>query len=166
MNEFAKDVARMLVRELGTLFIEIGMFPDDETLWKTAPGISNSAGNLALHLCGNLNHYIGAVLGYNGYVRDREHEFGARSGSRESLIQNIEETIHVVSTVLVSIPGEVVAATYPEKVAGVSLPCRTFLIHLCSHAGFHLGQVGYLRRILTGDGETSGAISISYLERA
>jgi hypothetical protein len=43
-----------------------------------ADGISNSAGNLCLHLIGNLNHFIGATLGNTGYVRNREQEFSSK----------------------------------------------------------------------------------------
>ena len=157
------DIRRMLVRELKSFAAEIELFPDDETVWKTMPGISNSAGNLALHVCGNLKHYIGAVLGDTGYVRDREAEFNARSGSRRNLVREIEEAVEVVSAVLPGLTEDTIAATYPEKVAGVGLPCGRFLIHLCAHAGFHLGQAGYLRRSLTSNAESSGGVSVPAL---
>jgi len=158
------DIRRMLVRELESLAVEVELFQDDEVVWKTLPGISNSAGNLALHVCGNLKHYIGSVLGNTGYVRDRDGEFSARSGSRRDLVVGIKETAEVVSSVLPSLTEDTLAATYPEKVAGVSLPCGRFLIHLCAHAGFHLGQAGYLRRILTGNNESSGGVSLPALD--
>ena len=154
------DVRRALVRELLALAREIELFPDDASVWKTLPGVSNSAGNLALHLCGNLKHFIGAVLGGTGYVRDREKEFSAREGKRADVVREIQETIEVVSSVLPRLAPDALAAPYPEVHGGVQLPCGRFLLHLSTHAAYHLGQAGYLRRVLTGQEQTSGALSI------
>ena len=74
------DFSLILARELDGMAREIQAFPDDESVWQTAPGVTNAAGNLALHLAGNVQHFIGALLGRTGYVRDREAEFGRRSG--------------------------------------------------------------------------------------
>src|SRR5436190_4511608 len=79
------DVATLLVRELQACEREIALFPDDESVWRTVPGVTNAAGNLAMHLAGNLQYFIGAVLGETGYVRNRELEFGQRSGTREAV---------------------------------------------------------------------------------
>jgi len=43
------------------------------------------------------------------------------------------------------------------------LPCRLFLIHLAVHLSLHLGQAGYLRRIVTGDARSSGPVSLQAL---
>ena len=42
---------------------------------KLESDISNSGGNLALHLIGNINHFFGANLGGTGFVRKRDLEF-------------------------------------------------------------------------------------------
>jgi uncharacterized damage-inducible protein DinB len=157
------DVGRLLTRELEAFAREVELFPDDETLWKTLPGVANSAGNLALHVCGNLKHFIGAVLGGTGYVRDRPAEFGARAGRREDVAGQLRETAGVVTEVLARVPERALSAPYPEPHDGVQLPCGRFLLHLSVHLAFHLGQAGYLRRSLTGDGRTSGAVSLKAL---
>jgi hypothetical protein len=157
------DIRRVLVRELEALAREVELFPDDESLWRTPPGVTNSAGNLALHACGNLNHFVGAVLGGTGYVRRRDAEFSTRSGRRADVAQKVRETAAVVSTVLPRLARDVLDAQYPEPHDGVQLPCRAFLLHLCVHLAFHLGQAGYLRRALTGDPRTSGAVSLREL---
>ncbi len=82
MNDFATNLATLLVRDLNDLARELDLFGDDESVWKTAPGVANSAGNLALHVAGNLQHFIGAGLGATGYVRNRELEFSRSSGTR------------------------------------------------------------------------------------
>jgi uncharacterized damage-inducible protein DinB len=157
------DVRRLMTRELEAFAREVELFPDDETLFRTLPGLSNSAGNLALHACGNLRHFVGAVLGGTGYKRDRDAEFQARSGRREDLARELRGTLESVSDVLGRLPESRLTERYPESVGGVELPCGRFLLHLCVHLSFHLGQAGYLRRALTGDGRSSGAIAIRAL---
>jgi hypothetical protein len=157
------DIRRLMTRELESFAREVELFPDDDTLWRTVPGVANSAGNLALHVCGNLKHFVGAVLGGSGYVRDREAEFKVRSGRREDVARQVRETAEVVSTVLPHLPEKALEAPYPEAHEGIRLRCDRFLLHLSVHLAFHLGQAGYLRRALTGDVRTSGALSLRAL---
>ena len=161
-----EDVRRLLVRELGAFAREVELFPDDESLFRTVPGVTNSAGNLALHVCGNLKHFVGAVLGGTGYVRTRDAEFATRSGRREDVARELHETATIVSEALARLPGEALERSYPQPVANLELPCRLFLIHLAVHLSFHLGQAGYLRRIVTGDGRSSGPVALSALAEA
>ena len=160
MSAASADFARSLVRELEGFKRELARFPDDGSMWKTAPGVTNSAANLALHLAGNLQHFIGAVLGGTGYIRDREAEFGRRSGTRAEIARELDAAIEVVQRVLPSIADETLAAEFPEKLMGLTFRTNAFLVHLCAHAGFHLGQAGYLRRILTADVASSGPIPL------
>ena len=157
------DVRRVLTRELEALAREVELFPDDDVLWKTVPGVTNSAGNLALHACGNLKHFVGAVLGGTGYVRDRPAEFATRTGRRADVARQLRETAAVVTNALARVPESALAAPYPEPHDGVQLFCGLFLLHLCVHLAFHLGQAGTLRRALTGDARTSGAVSLAAL---
>jgi hypothetical protein len=158
-----EDVRRLLVRELQAFAREVGLFPDDESLFRTVPGVTNSAGNLALHVCGNLKHFVGAVLGGTGYLRNRDAEFATRSGRREDIARELHETAGVVSEALGHLPQEALDKPYPQPVANLQLPCRLFLIHLAVHLSFHLGQAGYLRRIVTGDGRSTGPVSLQAL---
>lgn len=79
-------------RDLLKLKEEVGLYSNEETLWIVREEISNSAGNLCLHLIGNLNHFIGAVLGHTGYVRNRENEFTLRHTSRKDLLVMLDAT--------------------------------------------------------------------------
>jgi len=158
-----EDMERLLVRDLAGFAREIELFPDEASVWKTLPGVSNSAGTLALHVCGNLKHFVGAVLGGTGYVRNRDREFAVRDVPREEILREIRETSEIVSSVLPKLSPEVLDAPYPESHGGVRLSGRLFLLHVCTHAAFHLGQAGYLRRALTGDARPSGALSIRAL---
>jgi hypothetical protein len=86
MTDLGRNLSILLLRELATFERELALFPDDQTIWRTAPGMGNPAGNLALHVAGNLQHYVGAVLGGTGYERRREAEFSRRSGTRGDLV--------------------------------------------------------------------------------
>lgn len=156
------DAARMLARELAAVQREIAMFPDDASVWTTAPGMPNSAGNLALHLAGNVQHFIGASLGRTGYVRNREAEFARQSGTREELRAELERAIAVVGDVLPGVPAATLAET--AVIPGVPpMPWGRFLIHLCAHAGYHLGQIDYARRALTGNAASASTLPMSAL---
>jgi len=157
------DLSRLLVRELLTFAREVELFPDDSSLWRTLPGVANSAGNLALHVCGNLKHFVGAVLGASGYTRDRDAEFAARAGRREDVAKELRQTARIVAETLARVPAKALDQPYPERVANLEVPARLFLMHLASHLAFHLGQADYLRRVVTGDGRTAGAVPIAAL---
>ena len=153
------DFTAMLVRELNGLRHELELFPDDDTIWQSVPGVGNSAGNLALHVAGNVRYFIGSVLGGTGYVRDRAAEFGRRSGRRPEIQAELDDAAAVVREVLGRLPADRLDSPFPDLPGRIST--RRFLLHLCVHAGYHLGQVGYLRRILTGDTQASGALGLT-----
>ncbi len=142
------DVAEILARDLGTLRRELQAYAGEEDLWRVAPGIGNSAGTLALHLLGNLQHYIGAVLGGTGYLRDRDAEFSRRNVPRAEILAEIERTTEVVRRVVPSLEDARLAAEYPEEVGGRRMTTGHHLIHLVAHFAYHLGQVNYHRRLV------------------
>ncbi len=160
---FTHDLLLLLVRELEGFQREVELFPDDESLWRVVPGVSNSVGNLALHVAGNLRTYIGATLGRTGYVRDREREFGQRSGTRQEVVAELAHAIATVRGVLPTVSPEQLAAPLVQPGAPEGVPAHRFLMYLAVHAGFHLGQAGYLRRAVTGSTQSSGPISTARL---
>lgn len=153
----------LLTRDLRAFAREIEMFPDDATVWRTVPGVTNSAGNLALHVSGNLQHYVGHVLGGTAYVRNREREFSARAGSRADLVRELHAAIAAVEDALPRLDAPRLASPYPEEINGIRFRTDAFLMHLATHLAFHLGQAGYLRRALTGDNTSSGGMSLREL---
>jgi len=153
----------LLTRELASFSQELALFPDEHLIWRTVPGISNSAGTLALHVCGNLQYFVGAVLGDTGYVRNRELEFSARGAARATLAAELERTIQVVEAVLSALPEQALSAEYPDVPGSTRVPTGLFLLHLSTHLAHHLGQAGYLRRFLTGQNLSSGAVAMKAL---
>ncbi|MFD2284646.1 DUF1572 domain-containing protein [Pedobacter petrophilus] len=135
-------------RDLNKLKTEIETYKDESKIWLVEPNISNAAGNLCLHLIGNLNTYIGATLGRTNYVRNRELEFSLKNIPQKELIKQIEETITVVNETLSSITQEEIEAEYPVLVLAEKTSTAFFLIHLTTHLAYHLGQINYHRRLL------------------
>ena len=166
MTPLAADLLRLFRRDLRCFVREIGLFPDDASLWRTVPGISNSAGNLALHAAGNLQHFVGGVLGGTGYVRQREQEFTRREGTRASVAAELEAAVAAVEAGLSGLEDAPLAAPFPVPLGGHTLPTGRLLLHLEAHLAFHLGQAGYLRRALTGDPTSTGGMAIQELDEA
>jgi uncharacterized damage-inducible protein DinB len=135
-------------RDLTKLKTELLAYQSEEAIWKTEAAIANSAGNLALHLIGNLNTYIGAEIGKTGYVRNRPLEFSAKFVSRDKLVADIEATIEVIKNALPLLTEEDYQAEYPVLVFEQKTSTEYFFIHLAVHLGYHLGQVNYHRRLL------------------
>lgn len=165
MIPLAADLLPMFRRDLRCFIREVERFPDDATLWRTVPGLANSAGNLALHVAGNLQHFLGAVLGGTGYVRQREREFAQREGSRADVAAELEAAIAAVEAGLSALTEAAQATAFPASLSGHRLPTGRFLIHLEAHLAFHLGQAGYLRRALTGDTTSAGGMAIQELTK-
>jgi uncharacterized damage-inducible protein DinB len=157
------DLTLMLTRELDGIAREIEAFPDDATIWQVAPGVTNSAGNLALHIAGNMQHFIGTLLGHTGYVRDREREFSQRSGTKLDVLEELARARSVVQRVLPSLPAGSLDATLNTQSMPGPVPAQRLLLHMCAHAGFHLGQIGYLRRIVTGENRSAGPLPVTAL---
>ena len=166
MTELARWLAAIFQRDLETLRMEIEAYPSDAELWKLAPGISNSGGNLALHLAGNLQHFIGATLGGSGYVRNRDAEFGSRDRSRTELLLEVNAALALVPQTVRGLDQQALSQPYPLLVANVRLTTGDFLLHLATHFTYHLGQLDYHRRLMTGGAPLGGALSPTRLATA
>jgi uncharacterized damage-inducible protein DinB len=164
MTDILRDALRvMLLRELRALDREIAAYPDDESVWQTPPGISNSAGTLVLHLAGNLRHFIGAALGESGYVRNRDAEFSTRDLSRDELRAEVQATIADVDRALDRIGTAQLEVPYPLLIRERRVRTADWLVHLSVHLGYHLGQIDYHRRLLTPNPQAADVVSIREL---
>lgn len=143
-----KSLQQLFTRDLTKLKEEIALYQNESNLWKTEKEISNSAGNLCLHLIGNLNTFIGAVIGETGYIRNRPEEFSAKNIPRETLIKSIDKVISVVQDSLAKLSEDHLEKEYPMKVFDKPLTYEQFLLHLSGHLMYHLGQINYHRRLI------------------
>lgn len=140
---------KLFIRDIDRLIKEVELYPDDQALWIKPEGINNSAGTLALHLVGNLNYFIGSVLGHTGYVRDRDAEFNDRDTPKSEILEQLMGTRSMLSKSLERVSDAQLNTHYPLEVFGEPMTTGEFLIHLQGHLNYHLGQVNYHRRLLT-----------------
>jgi hypothetical protein len=141
---------RVIVRDGSTLRDELMAYSQESQIWAMPPGIKNSAGTLVLHLCGNLQHFIGALFGSTGYVRNRDGEFGRRDVSRADLLAECDVALHAVARGFAELTDGDLEKPFPVQLAGATLPTGLALLHMATHLSYHLGQIDYHRRLVTG----------------
>ena len=135
-------------RDLKKLRVEIEAYKTEKNIWQVEKNIKNSAGNLCLHIIGNLNWYIGAQLGATGYIRHRELEFSSTNIPKDDLLLEIDKTRSVLDNTLDKITSNQLELEYPILVFDKKTTTYYFLIHLTTHLAYHLGQVNYHRRLI------------------
>ncbi len=123
---------------------------DDASLWKPMPGVSNVGGTLVLHIAGNLRHFLGNVLGGVPYARDRDAEFSNRTATKAELLALMSETRDAVAATIPKLSNEILTKPFPIQIAGRTVSTADFVVHLASHLAYHLGQLDYHRRFVTG----------------
>ncbi len=143
-----ETLAGLFDRELTKLSAEIAAFKVDANRWQKAGSISNSAGNLTLHLIGNLNHFIGSTLGNTGYVRERDLEFSTPYATESDLQQRIEATRNMLAATFSNLDASTLSEIYPVQKWDKEWTTEHLLLHLLTHLSYHIGQINYLRRTL------------------
>ena len=144
-----KDTLKeLIIRDLEKLKQEIEAYQNEEKLWYIEKSISNSAGNLCLHLVGNLNAYIGAEFGNTGYVRNRPDEFALKNVPRAELVDKIEKTILMIGKTFDMMSEDQLNEKYPAEIFVKGATTGYFFVHLAMHLDYHLGQINYHRRLL------------------
>ncbi|MEQ1796989.1 MAG: DUF1572 family protein [Lacibacter sp.] len=138
----------LFTRDLNKLKAELELYRNEKNIWVVEKNIANTAGNLCLHLVGNLNAYLGAEIGGTGYIRNRDLEFSLKDLPRAELVSMVEATITVVNNALDLLTEEDMEKEYPLLVLPQKTSTEYFLVHLAAHLGYHLGQVNYHRRLL------------------
>jgi len=142
------SLIQLFKRDLNKLITEINLYTDESKLWIVDKSISNCAGNLCLHLVGNLKTYIGSNLGHTGYIRHRDLEFSLKDIPRAEMVKQVEETISIIETTLKRLTISDLEKEYTPQVFDKPMTTEYFLIHLAMHLSYHLGQINYHRRLL------------------
>ena len=143
------ELAALFRRDLAKFAKQIESFPTDELLWQTLPGVINPVGNLALHIEGNLSEFVGRQLGGLPYQRNRDLEFSSKEGTRAELSTRLAKLSESIPAVIEGLNPDQLEKEYPQVVLDRPMSIGEFLIHLYGHLNWHLGQVDYLRRLLT-----------------
>ena len=143
-----QTLSDLFERDLQKLKAEINLYKEENNLWMINKEISNSAGNLCLHLIGNLNHFIGAALGGTGYVRKRDDEFSLKNIPRQDITNHIDDCIQTVRKTFSKLTDADLVKDFPLEKDGKMLTNTQMLLHLFGHLSYHLGQINYHRRLL------------------
>lgn len=144
----ATTLISLFERDLNKLITEVDLYKNEENLWIVENNITNSAGNLTLHLIGNLNTFIGKEIGKTAYIRDRDLEFSQKNVPRIELIQKINETKIMIKNALNHLTNEDLLEDYPVLKFDETTTIEYLLVHLTLHLNYHLGQINYHRRLL------------------
>jgi uncharacterized damage-inducible protein DinB len=121
----------------------------EEDVWWRPNEQSNSAGNLILHLCGNMRQWIVNSIGGGRFERDRDAEFSKRRGaSKAELIAQFEAAIAEVDKVLSNLPENSLLLRFPVQVYETSRLQAVY--HVVEHFSYHLGQILYIYKMRTG----------------
>lgn len=158
-----KELETLYLREVAALERELDLYPDDASVWKELPGLPNAAGTLFLHLSGSLQYFFGAVLGNSGYVRDRAAEFSKRSVPRDEIRQELRGARQGVIAAFANLTEDQLKQVFPIQYADAKLSTQLTLLQFLSHLAYHLGQIDYHRRVVTGNPASADAISASDL---
>jgi len=143
-----ETLTQLFPRDLEKLKTEITSYKNEKKMWEISGKVKNSAGNLCLHICGNLQHFIGAVLGNSGYERKRDLEFSKKNIPVKEMVKEIDKTLQVVQQTLSELKEEKLNEIFPINVFGEEMTTGYFLTHLTTHLSYHLGQINYHRRLL------------------
>ena len=157
---YTAHLSRLINRELASLRDELLAYPDEKQMWELPKGLPNSGGNIALHLVGNLRFFIGTQFGATGFVRDRDAEFSSTGVPRAEIIHDIEKAADEVTRALATLDPVMLEKVFPVEVGGHKIQTGLFLQHLTSHLAYHLGQVDYHRRVVTGNPVSVGTIPV------
>ncbi len=125
-----------------------------DNLWLRPPDGGNSVGNLCLHLAGNENHYIGACIGRNGYVRDRAGEFNAESGpDAAGLLDGLASARGVTRGVFAALRPEDLDRAVESDWSRASPTVLRMALHVATHYAYHTGQIVLHARRFESSGE-------------
>ncbi len=142
------NITNFFERDLDKLIEEINLFKKESDIWKTKEGINNSAGNLVMHLLGNLNHFIGTTLAKTDFVRKRDEEFSVKNIPREKIVSDLYELKETIKKTLPQLSQEDLKKDFPLQIREQTFSTEDMLTFLLAHLNYHLGQINYLRRMM------------------
>lgn len=147
-NKIIQVYKELFIRYIDQIKNEISAYKDEADIWKSLGSIKNSAGTLTLHMCGNLQHFVGAIIGNRGYIRNRDEEFNRRNVSRNDMLAELEITKNVIEAEFNNLEDNKLNDKFPPTHFGEDITYNYALARLISHFAYHVGQINYHRRII------------------
>lgn len=124
--------------------------PPERVWWRPNEG-SNSAGNLVLHLAGNVTEWIVGGVGGESNARDRDAEFSARGGlDTAALVAHLEQATARADEVLAQVRPE--SLLDERDIQGRRTTLLTAIYHVVEHFSTHTGQIVLLAKKFADEG--------------
>ena len=149
----------ILLRDIAGVTRELDLYPDEASIWKNVTGLPNSAGNLILHVTGNLQHFFGTALGHTTYVRNRDAEFTRRDIARSELNNELASSRHAVEAAFANLTEGGLEQPFPVRITDTEFSTRLAILQLITHLAYHLGQIDYHRRVVTGNRASANPVA-------
>ena len=144
----AENLKKHFYKDLARVQDELHLYKSEAAIWTVTDRISNSTGNLCLHLIGNLHANIGTGLAKTGYIRQRPLEFSEQNISRKALLQQLDAVQLVVANGWDSLSESQLSEPFPLDSWPKTHSTEYVLLLLLAHLNYHLGQINYHRRLL------------------
>jgi uncharacterized damage-inducible protein DinB len=120
---------------------------DETEIWKRPNKNSNSAGNILLHLCGNINQYAISSLGNIEDTRQRAKEFSADGGySKSEILEKLLSTVERAKNIIQNVSAAELLRQ--RKVQGYSHSGIGIIVHITEHYSYHTGQIIFWTKLL------------------
>jgi uncharacterized damage-inducible protein DinB len=122
----------------------------EEEIWRRPNSASNTAGNVVLHLCGNVRQWVTSGIGGDADLRERDKEF-AETGpiERQELIENLKSTVEEALETIDRVPVERFAREL--DIQGYRVTGMIALARVYAHFSYHAGQIIYLTKLTLGE---------------
>ena len=148
-ESFLADSQRLLGKEHLPHIVKCLQQLSENDIWWRPNAASNSAGNLVLHLCGNVRQWIISNLGENPDGRDRDSEFAERGPiPREVLTARLKSTVQEACEVLSRLHEETLSRKY--VIQGLHVTGLEAIAHVVEHFAYHTGQIVYITKLKRG----------------
>jgi uncharacterized damage-inducible protein DinB len=120
-----------------------------EQVWSRPNDVSNSIGNLVLHLRGNVQQWIVSSIGGTAFERDRPLEFAQREPlAVQEILPPLKETVARAADVIRGLSAE--RLLEPVTIQGYTLTVLAAVFHVVEHFSLHTGQIVYQTKVVTG----------------
>jgi uncharacterized damage-inducible protein DinB len=145
---FRKDACSCLQKYLPRI-VRCLQVLGEEGIWWRPNEASNAAGNIVLHLCGNVRQWIISGLGGAADLRIRAKEFAERGPiPRRALVRQLKQTVENACRVINRIPARKLSQQY--TIQGFQVTGLAAIAHVAEHCAYHAGQLIYLTKLQSG----------------
>jgi len=143
------DAAELIERYRDSVRSDLDAIPESRFWERPVPGMVSPA-NLALHLTGNLRHFIGHELAGTDYRRERDREFESEPRvGKDRVLAMWDEACVETRTALLALDPRTLGDPAPVETFPGGGPVHTFLVRLLGHLTYHAGQIRAFRRLLS-----------------